>query len=83
MHIIVKRQTFDGGVWNVRSSQLNLVDLAGSERQKYTKTEGLRLKVCGPRYLLMRIYMLLKKEIVCVCVCVCVCVHVLKLEINH
>lgn len=37
----------EGGIQNIRTSQLNLVDLAGSERQKDTNTGGTRLKEAG------------------------------------
>lgn len=35
------------GVIIVRSSRMHLVDLAGSERQKYTNTQGQRIKEAG------------------------------------
>ena len=37
----------DGGVIITRTSRLHLVDLAGSERQKYTNTQGVRIKEAG------------------------------------
>ena len=37
----------DGGLIITRTSRLHLVDLAGSERQKYTNTQGVRIKEAG------------------------------------
>ncbi|XP_069067584.1 kinesin-like protein KIF15 isoform X2 [Pleurodeles waltl] len=45
--VTVESMETNGGIVNIRSSQLNLVDLAGSERQKDTQSEGVRLKEAG------------------------------------
>ncbi len=37
----------DGGLIITRTSRLHLVDLVGSERQKYTNTQGVRIKEAG------------------------------------
>lgn len=45
--VTVESMETNGGIVNIRSSQLNLVDLAGSERQKDSQAEGVRLKEAG------------------------------------